>query len=152
MALSKTLKTMTFHLSLGLSCSFSTEQSIKELETESQLTIHHANIYFQRPERIVGGWKEDFSRNNYRGKNLCESEFCFTNLENADFTDADLRFVNFTGANLRRANFTGANLRLADLTNADLRGANLTGADLTLALLENTDFREADITGVIYKI
>ncbi|WP_439461804.1 pentapeptide repeat-containing protein [Serratia quinivorans] len=82
---------------------------------------------------------------NLRGANLCGANLCGANLRGANLCDANLRGANLCGANLCGANLCGADLRGADLCDANLRGANLCGANLRGSNLRGANLRGANL-------
>ncbi|HDM9013926.1 TPA: pentapeptide repeat-containing protein [Yersinia enterocolitica] len=110
----------------------------------------------------VESYRENGSRADLRGANLCDADLRGANLRDADLRganlrDADLRGADLCDADLCDANLRGANLRDANLCGANLRdanlcGANLRGADLCGANLRGADLRGADLPDRTYVI
>ncbi|ANV83548.1 hypothetical protein AWQ21_03620 [Picosynechococcus sp. PCC 7003] len=80
------------------------------------------------------------------------TDFCGTDLNDANFSGADLNGKDFSGASLINANFSGANLsganfNGANLSSANLNGANLSGAALQYANLSGVNLRYANLSG-----
>lgn len=68
-------------------------------------------------------YRQDYSGQNFSGRDLEEMDFTECNLSGANFSGADLTRAILHSANCRGANFEGANLTRTDFVHADLTGA-----------------------------
>lgn len=99
----------------------------------------------------------DWSRCNFDGLNLRDTDLSGARLRDASFFRSDLTGSNLSNVEAYRAKFVSADLKgvvldgaalsSADLTKANLTNASLVGADLRLARLYRTNLRGADLTG-----
>lgn len=98
----------------------------------------------------------DWSRCNFDGLNLRDTDlsgarlrdasFFRSDLTGSDLSDAEAYRAKFVSAELKGAVLDGAALSSADLTKANLTDASLVGADLRLARLYRANLRGADLT------
>jgi len=74
----------------------------------------------------------------FKGKDLTGKDFTDRDLQNSVFYYSILNNVNFQGANLKESNF-----HFAKLNNVNFEKANLEGTDFRLASLTDVDFKDA---------
>jgi uncharacterized protein YjbI with pentapeptide repeats len=91
------------------------------------------------------GWAE-LRKVKASGKDLRDSQFMATRLD-----EADLSRANLSGSHLQLTNFSKANLQGADLSYSHMHGVNLVGANLEGANLEGVNFLDANLTGANLK-
>jgi hypothetical protein len=88
----------------------------------------------------------DFSGQNWNGRNLSNQNFSGYKLIRTQINGANLRDSILDGTILEYAQLSGA-----DLTNVSLRGADLRNANLEYAQLKSTDFSGANVEGTLFK-
>lgn len=91
------------------------------------------------------GWAE-LRKLKAPGKDLHDSQFMATRLDEADLSEA-----NLSGSHLQLTNFNKANLKGANLAYSHMHGVNLVGANLEGANLEGVNFLDANLSGANLK-
>lgn len=91
------------------------------------------------------GWAE-LRKLKAPGKDLRDSQFMATRLDEADLSGA-----NLSGSHLQLTNFSKANLKGADLSHSHMHAVNLVGANLEGANLEGVNFLDANLSGANLK-
>lgn len=91
------------------------------------------------------GWAE-LRKLKAPGKDLRDSQFLATRLDEADLSGA-----NLSGSHLQLTNFHKANLKGADLSYSHMHAVNLVGANLEGANLEGVNLLDANLTGANLK-
>jgi uncharacterized protein YjbI with pentapeptide repeats len=82
-------------------------------------------------------------------RNLCEIDFSFSNLREADLENADLEGANLICSDLSKSILTGANLTGANLVDTDFSYAKLDRTDFTETAMGSTIFAATDLSQVL---
>ncbi|MHC1781150.1 MAG: pentapeptide repeat-containing protein [Anaerolineaceae bacterium] len=89
--------------------------------------------------------KINLQNSDFRGVQVHDGKFNYSDLKGSDFSGADLTNSSFKGADLSGVNFAGA-----DLSGVKFVMANLKDAGFTNCILENTEFNMSDLVGACF--
>lgn len=100
------------------------------------------------------GWAE-LRKVKAAGRDLHDSQFMATRLDEADLSDANLsgshlQLTNFSKANLKSANLSYSHMHAVNLVDANLEGANLEGVNFLDANLSGANLKGANVKKVLW--